>query len=169
MHGGVSSPLEMIMKRIALAALAALAAAGAAAAQAPAPGYGAAPVEFGRFDAQATGDVAAKLAICDATRFLRTDPDLEADKVLVRRDNGQLDLLLPPYFVDSFEWYDEDLERAYRRLRGQGAVSSDQVRAAKSAIGRDMVKTFDRVNGGERAFLRAQSRYCETVEDLGRS
>ncbi len=156
------------MKRFALAALAAVAVAGAAAAQGPAP-YGAGTADFNRFDARATEDVAAKLAICDAVRFLQTDPDLDADRVFVRREDGRLDLLLPPYFVDSFEWYDEDLERAYRRLRRQNVVSYDGVLAARGQIGREMVKTFDRVNGQERAYLRDQSRYCDTVEDFGRS
>jgi hypothetical protein len=126
------------------------------------------PVDLARFDARATPDVAAKLAICDAARFLRNGPDLTAHSVYVRRDDGRLDLLLGPYFVGGPEWYDEDLEHAYRRLRRQGTVSFEQVSAARNAIGRDMVRTFGRANGPEQRFLEDQSRYCETVEDAGR-
>lgn len=125
--------------------------------------------ELARFDARATPDVAAKLAICDAARFLRSRPDLEADLVYVRRDDGRVDLLLPPYFVGGPEWYDEDLEFAYRRLRRQGVVNYEQVQAAREAIGRDMVRTFRRANGSDQRFLQDQARYCETVEDLGRA
>lgn len=148
-----------------LIAAAALAVSGSAVAQPTAAG----PADFARFDAQATPDWASKLALCDATRFLRTRPDLDADKVLVRRRDNRLDLLLPPHFIDGAYWYDEDLERASRRLRQQGQVSYDAVRTARSTLGRDMVRTFDRINGGERAFLDAQNRYCDTVEEAGRA
>lgn len=140
---------------------------GAVAQTSPGP-YRSGPVDLARFDARATPDIAAQLAICDATRFLVTRPDLDADLVYVRRDDGQIDLLLPPYYVGGAHWYDEDLERAYRRLRQRGEVSYDQVRAARYAIGRDMVRAFERANGPEQGFLRAQSRFCETVEDAGR-
>lgn len=128
-----------------------------------------APVEFARFDAAATPDVAAKLAICDAARFLQSRPNLDADLVYVRRHDGRTDLLLPPYFVGGPEWYDEDLEFAYRRLKQQGVVNYEQVRLARAAIGRDMVRAFERPSGPERRFLQDQARYCETVEDAGRA
>jgi hypothetical protein len=133
-----------------------------------AQGYGA-PADLARFDARTAPDVAAKLAICDTARFLRTSPNLDADLVYVRRDDGQLDLLLPPYFVGGPEWYDEDLERAYRRLRRQGEVTYDQVRMARQDIGREMVRAFKRGGGHERRYLDDQSRYCKTVEDAGRA
>ena len=151
------------MKRIAIA-LAAVLMGGSAAAQVTA---GAA--DFARFDARTAPDLPTKFAICDAARFLRTDPDLKADRILVRRSReNRFDLLIGPYFVGGPEWYDEDLERAYRRLRSAGQVDFKAVQTARAEIGRDMVRTFDRVNGAERAFLNDQSRYCEEVEDLGR-
>lgn len=122
-----------------------------------------------QYDARTAPDVASKLAICDAARFLRTSPDLDADRILVRRNDNRLDLLLPPTFVGGPEWYDEDLEGAYRRLRRQGVVSYDQVQTARSTIGRAMVRAFERTTGSERRYLDEQSRYCETVEDLGKA
>ena len=155
------------MKMFAIgAACAALALCTAAVAQ---PAY-APRDDLARFDARATPDLAAKLAICDTARFLRTSPDLDSNVIYVYRQNqGRYDPLLPPYFVGGPQWYDEDLERAYRRLRGQGQVNFDQVQAARYAIGRDMVKAFDRVSGPERRFLDEQSRYCEAVEDAGKA
>lgn len=159
-----------MMKPFALAAAVALSVVGAASAQAP--GYGAAPygqTDLARFDARLGDDPARKLALCDATRFLVTDPDLDADRVYVNRQSERrFDVLLPPDFVAGPEWYDEDLERAYRRLRNQGVVSAEQMRAARGVLGREMVRSFDQATGPERRFLRDQSRYCETVEDFGR-
>lgn len=162
------------MRALAIAAAAALAVVGSAAAQSPGVGtFGsnaASRDDLARFDARAAADLPRKLAICDAARFLRSDPDLDADKMFVRRDQqGRFDLLLPPYFVDGFEWYDEDIEDAYRRLKRNGQVDYETVRAARREIGRDMVRTIDRPGPTERAFLRDQSRYCEEVEDFGRS
>lgn len=152
------------MKRIALALAAALLG-GSAVAQ-PAAG----PADITRFDARTAPDVPSKLAICDAVRFLRTDPDLDADRIYVRRPSeNRFDLLLPPYFVGGPEWYDEDIERAYRRLRSAGQVEYRAVQTARHEIGREMVRTFDRVNGSERAYLDEQNRYCEdVVEEFGR-
>jgi hypothetical protein len=162
--------MEPMMKAIALAAAAALSVTGAAAAQSP--GYGSSfgsGFDYARFDARLGDDPARKLALCDATRFLVTDPDLDADRIYVQRDSQRrFDLLLPPDFVTGPHWYDEDLERAYRRLRRDGAVSYDQVRAARSVLGRDMVRAFETPTGEQRSFLRQQSRFCETVEDFGR-
>lgn len=153
------------MKRIAFALAAALAG-GSALAQ-PAAG----PADLARFDARTAPDVPSKLAICDAVRFLRTDPDLDADRIYVRRQaENRYDLLLPPYFVGGPEWYDEDLERTYRRLRSAGQVEYKAVQTARSQIGREMVRTFDRVTGSERAYLDDQNRYCEdVVEAFGRT
>lgn len=157
----------LAMKMIATAAgLAAVALSGAALAQQTA---GSGSEVLARYDARAATDLPSKLAICDAARFLRTSPDLDADLVYVRRDDGRLDLLLPPYFVGGVEWYDEDLESAYRRLKRQGQVTYDQVRAARQDIGRGMVRAFERTTGSERRFLDDQSRYCEEVEDAGRA
>ena len=142
---------------------------GAASAQAPGAGSAYAPVDVARFDARLGDDPARTLALCDATRFLETDPDLDADRVYVQRWSGKrFDLLLPPDFVTGPEWYDEDLERAYRRLRQQGSVSPEQMRAARSVLGREMVRAFENPTGTQRRFLRDQSRFCESVEDYGR-
>lgn len=153
------------MKVLTTIAVAAAAVCGAVSAQAQgvANNY-----DLSRFDVRQTQDLPAQFAICDATRFLRTDPDLDADLVYVRRDDGRLDLLLPPYFVGGPEWYDEDLERAYRRLRQRGQISFEAVREARHAIGRDMVKAFDHVSGDERRFLDAQSRACDSLEKIAR-
>jgi hypothetical protein len=144
------------MKVLTTIAVAAAALCGAVSAQAQ--GF-ATDRDLSRFDARQTQDLPAQFAICDATRFLRTDPDLNATRVYVRRDDGRMDLLLPPYFVGG---------RAYRRLRYSGQVSYEAVREARHTIGRDMVKSFDRISGGDRRFLNAQSRFCDTLEKAGR-
>lgn len=161
------------MKTLAMAAAAAVLALGSAAVAQQSIG---APVYAGpgsavlaQFDARTAPDLPSKLAICDAARFLRTSPDLDSDKILVRRRDNQLDLLLPPNFVGGPEWYDEDIERAYRRLKRQGQVGYDEVRHARQDIGRAMVRAFERTTGSERRYLDEQSRYCETVEDLGKA
>ena len=161
------------MKTLAMVAAAATLAAGSAAfaqaptAQAPTPGYGSAVLA--QYDARIAPDLPSKLAICDAARFLRSSPDLDADKIFVRRNDNRLDLLLPPNFVGGPQWYDEDIERAYRRLKSQGQVSYDEVKDARYRIGREMVRAFERTTGAERQYLDDQSRYCEEVEDFGKA
>ena len=143
------------------AALAALAAAAPAVAQPVSPITPA-------FDASRAGSVAESLVLCDLAAYLGSNPNQDATRIYVRRDNHWFEPLIPPYVSWGGNWYDEDLERAYRRYRTAGVVTPQQIYAAQDAYTRPMTRAFERASLRERRFLQEQSRFCESLADNAR-
>ena len=147
------------MKLSGLAAgLAALCAAVPAMAQTP---------DLSRYDASRAGSVAEQLVICDLAEYLGSNPDLDATRIYVRRDNGfRFEPAIPPYVSRAGFWYDEDLETAYRKYRAAGVVTPDQIRQAQEVYSEEMTDLFGRrYNSGLRMqrFLQHQSGFCDTL------
>jgi hypothetical protein len=148
-----------VMKLSALAAgLAALFAAAPTLAQGP---------DLGRYDAARAPTVAEQLVICDLAEYLGSNPDLNATRIYVRRDDGfRFEPAIPPYVSRGGFWYDEDLERAYRRYRAAGVVTRDQIHQAQDVYSREMTDLFGRRHGGGlrlQRFLQAQSGFCDSL------
>lgn len=160
------------MKSIILAALAAIGVTGAAHAQPlPPDRYQAAPRDGGRyaqFDVRNADGWAERLVLCDTTAFLASRPNLNADRMWVRRDDGRRDLLLPPYFVGGGRWYKEGYERLFWRLRRQRQVSSDELYRIQDSLGRRFVLAYrDGAGfyggGADSRFLERQDSYCRSM------
>ncbi len=148
---------KLLAAALALCAVASVA--GAVFARSPAPDSIYAP-----YDARAAQSWADKLVLCDVTAFLAGRPDLNANRIWVRRDDGHSDLLLPPDFVTGPFWYKEGYQRLYDRLRRAGKVDRDQLVRAQDTLGRGMVEAYRRSPAyGDRAFLQAQDRYCRAM------
>ena len=140
---------------------AAIAAAGlAGAAQAAPPS---APIA--RFDVRSAQGWAQKLVLCDVTAFLATDPDFNANRMWVARDDGRRDLLLPPDFVGAGQWYKEGYQRLYFRLKREGKISEHALLDAQNSVGHDFVEAYRRAGrgNGDGSFFRAQDTYCRAM------
>ena len=152
--------LNALKSTLAVAALAA-GLAGAAQAAPPAPS---APIA--RFDVRHADNWAEKLVLCDVTAFLATNPDFNANRMWVRRDDGHRDLLLPPDFVGAGQWYKEGYQRLYFRLKRQGKIDWNAVMDAQSTVGHEFVQAYRRAGGrsaGDGSFFRAQDSYCRAL------
>jgi opacity protein-like surface antigen len=148
-------------KRFFAAAVAAAAlSVGASAAAQPAPAS-----DLNVLDPAAAQGWADRLVQCDLTQFVQSAPDLHADIIYAWRDSRVPEMLLPPYYVVGGRFYDEDLERAYRRLKSAGLVTHAEVAAAQDRYTRPTVERYGRNRGGMRSELRAQARYCSGVAD----
>jgi len=142
-------------------ALAALGVAAAVAGVAHARGE---PRPLTTFDVRSSGNWADRLALCDTTAFLASKPDLNANRMWVRRDDGHADLLLPPDFVGNGWWYKEGYQRLYWRLRHEKKLDSDQMKQAQNTLSRDFVESYRRANDYHDArFLRDQDVYCRSL------
>ena len=115
------------------------------------------------FDASQAGSVAESLVLCDLAAYLGTAPNPYATRIYVRRDSNWFEPLIPPYVSWGGNWYDEDLERAYRRYRAAGVVTRDQLHQAQDLYTRAMTEAFERPSVREQRFLQSQSRFCESL------
>ncbi len=120
---------------------------------------------YAAFDVRGTDSWADRLVLCDTTAFLAGHPDLMADRMWVRRDDGRSDLLLPPDFVGGGQWYKEGYERLYFRLQHEHKISYRELIDAQTTVGRRFVEAYRRMGPGYRdeRFLRAQDAYCRSM------
>ena len=127
---------------------------------AQAPGYSATTPAF---DASQARSVAESLVLCDLAAYLGSAPDRNATRVYVRRDDFRFEPLIPPFVSMGGNWYDEDLERAYRRYRAAGVVTSEQLYRAQDTYSRSMTRAFERPSLEEQKFLQSQAPFCRTL------
>ena len=160
------------MKRILLAAVLALAWTGAASARPHPQGEPYWPAvssgPYQAFDVRNARTWAERLVLCDTTAFLAGEPNLNADRMWVRREGRRPELLLPPYFVGPGRWYREGYQRLFWRLRARGLVTDPEVYRAQDTLLRRFVDTYRRINpyaGGavDSGFLQAQDRDCRRM------
>ncbi len=152
------SPKGFVMFKAALSALALAGLAFGAAASAQAE-----PTDLSRFDVHGASDWADKLVLCDVTAFLASKPDLDANRMWVRRDAGPPDLLLPPDFVQGGQWYKEGYRRLYDKMRRDKRIEGDQVIRAQDTAGRSFIDAYRRSPNLDHSFLNAQDSYCRSM------
>ena len=124
------------------------------------------PVDWSAYDASRAQTVADQLVLCDLSAYLATSPDQDANRIYVQRDDRRFDPLIPPYVSAGGQWYDEDLERAYRRYRSKGLISFDQLVQSQDRYVRDMTRVFEDASVREQRFLEGQRTFCR---DLARN
>jgi hypothetical protein len=125
----------------------------------------AAPPDLSRFDVRNVHTWAERLVLCDATAFLATRPDFNANRIWVRREDGHRDLLLPPDFIGAGRWYAEGYERLYRKLEHEGKVDEASLQTAEDSLGLPLVRAY-RVSGYGwvgMSFLRDQDTFCRAM------
>jgi len=122
---------------------------------------------FSEFDVRNARTWAEKLVLCDVTAFLASKPDLNANRMWVRRDDGHNDLLLPPDFVGAGRWYKEGYEQLYWNLKRQKQVSSEEIRQSQGGIGRRFIEAYRSSGyngpGQDFRFLDRQDGYCRSM------
>ena len=119
--------------------------------------------DLSRFDVRSAPDWADKLVLCDVTAFIASKPDLNANRMWVRRDIGPPDLMLPPDFVQGGQWYKEGYQRLYWRMRHDKRIEGDQVLRAQDTLGRSFVEAYRRQPNLDRHFLSGQDSYCRSM------
>jgi hypothetical protein len=134
---------------------------GAAAAAATALSAGQAGASaYDRFDAAAAHTPAERLVLCDTTAFVASRPDLNAQRMVLRRTDGVPVILLPPYFVSGGFLYSERYDRVFVKMRRAHQTSVGEVRAAQAGLGRALVELYRNGRWVDTAFAARQDRFC---------
>lgn len=118
------------------------------------------PSPYEQFDAAAARSPAERLVLCDTTAFLASRPDLNAQRIVLRRIDRIPVVLLPPYFVAGGFLYSERYEHVLNRMRKTGEVTLRQVAAAQAGPGRAMVEVYRGSRWVDRGFAVRQDRFC---------
>jgi hypothetical protein len=103
-----------------------------------------------------------KLVLCDATAFLATGPDLDADLVIARRDGRPHERLLPPYFVTNGFLYKQGYDRLFDKLRRQKEATREQLAQAQGTLGKDLIDYYRQRRSLPPSFVREQLAFCQT-------
>ncbi|HEX8233300.1 MAG TPA: hypothetical protein VF559_08150 [Caulobacteraceae bacterium] len=142
--------LRLIFRALAASAALAVAAVGQAQAE-----------DLAALDATQASSPAETLVLCDATAFLSTRPDLNANVILARRTGRPFERLLPPDFLVGGRFYSETAERLYWTLRREGQVTRDQAAEAQDRLVRPVVRSYyGRTAYLPISFSRDQMKYC---------
>jgi hypothetical protein len=115
---------------------------------------------YDRFDAANARTPAERLVLCDTTAFLTGRPDLNAQRIVLRRTDRIPVILLPPYFVSGGFIYSERYDRVFGRMRKAHQVTLREVADAQAGPGRAMVELYHSTRWVDRGFAVRQDRYC---------
>ena len=116
--------------------------------------------DLARYDARRAQGLGEQLVLCDLASYFGTGPDLNATRVILRRDNQRYENAFPLAITRGAVWHDEDLERSFYRHRAAGRISSRQVDALKNQYGTEMERQFRRTTFSQQRFFQDQSQFC---------
>jgi hypothetical protein len=118
------------------------------------------PSAYDQFDASAAQTPAERLVLCDTTAFLAGRPDLDANRIVVRRIDRIPVTLLPPQFVSGGFLYSERYDRLFNKLAALHKASTREVATIQAGVGRAMVELYRQNGSVDRPFVARQDKYC---------
>lgn len=117
-------------------------------------------------DTSASQALADRIVTCDLVSFLRSEPDLAADRIIVTRFRRvRPEILYGPDFLRGGRLYDEDLERSVLRLRAARVLDLDIVGQAQERLTRPALDAFRRSRSAWRARAAMEEAGCAKLED----
>ena len=122
------------------------------------------------FDVASAAGWPEALAICDVTRFLAKQPNLDADVILAVDDQtGWLRPLYGPRFTPPNLFYDSEIKTAFYRLERAGEANRKGFSEARTRYGQQMLRAFRRYTASDRRFLDQQSQVCGRLTEQVRA
>jgi len=82
------------------------------------------------------------LAVCDATRFLLTTPDLTADAILVPGKDNTYTVLYAPLYVPPTNFFSTTMHEAFDNLEKAGFVTTDSFSRARLHYASAMLNSY---------------------------
>ncbi len=121
---------------------------------------GARAQDYARFTASSARTPTEKLVLCDTTAFLATQPDIEADRILVRLQGRSWVHLQAPYFVQGGLLYGAGDEQLFDRMRARGETSREQLASVQAVLGRGLIDAYRPMHSLPGSFVRDQLGFC---------
>lgn len=112
------------------------------------------------FNVQNTDSWADALAICDTTRFLMTDPNLDSNVIIAAMPGKAHVALYRPFFIPPSNFYSQAMENTFERVRNAGFVTAESYGAARLRYAKLMLSAYPQSSPEDRAFLADQMKTC---------
>lgn len=94
------------------------------------------------YDVQKADTWADALAICDVTKFLLTDPNLNSEVILAPVPGGAPVALYRPLFLPPSNFYSDSMRDTFERAQKSGQVTIDAYGAARNRYARLMLTAY---------------------------
>jgi hypothetical protein len=124
---------------------------------------GTVPAEASRltdFDLNKLDNWSDALAVCDVTRFLLTDPDINADVVLISGRDGTRVVLYRPLFAPPTNFFSDAIREAFDNVRKAGFVTLDSYGKARIHYAGQMINAYRGASLADKRYLLDQMDLC---------
>lgn len=124
---------------------------------------GSSPASAGRitdFDLNKLDNWSDAIAVCDVTRFLLSDPDLNADAIMVSgRDNSRVALYRPLYAPpDNF--FSPTMRETFEKVRKAGFVTTESYNRSRLRYAQAMISAYRGASLADKRWLMDQMELC---------
>jgi hypothetical protein len=100
------------------------------------------------------------LAVCDVTRFLLTNPDLNADAILVTGQKNTHTALFKPLYTPPNFFFSEVMREAYENVHKAGFVSFDSYTQSRIRYAGRMIDAYRGATLAEKRYMADQMDLC---------
>lgn len=112
------------------------------------------------FDLNKLDNWSDAIAVCDITRFLLTDPDLNADAILVAgRDNTRV-VLYRPLYAPPTNFFSEMMRATFEKVRKAGFVTLDSYSRSRLHYAQAMISAYRGATMADKRWLMDQMELC---------
>lgn len=112
------------------------------------------------FDLNKLDNWADAIAVCDVTRFLLTDPNLQAEAIVVAGRGNTYTILYKPLYAPPTNFYSEAMREAFEKLRKAGQITLDGYSRARIVYAGRMIDAYRSAPLGEKRALADQMELC---------
>jgi hypothetical protein len=112
------------------------------------------------FDLNKLDNWSDALAVCDVTRFLLTNPNLNADAILVTGRDNTHTALYRPLFAPPTNFFSDAMREAYTNVRKAGFVTLDSYSKSRLHYATVMLDAYRSATNGEKRYMVDQMELC---------
>jgi len=112
------------------------------------------------FDLNKLDNWSDALAVCDVNRFLLTNPDLNADAILVAGQGNTHIALYKPLYAPPNNFFSDVMHEAFDNVRRAGFVTPDSYNRARLRYASRMLDAYKGATFAEKRYMMDQMDLC---------
>ncbi len=124
---------------------------------------GVAPAAAGHmtdFDLNKLDNWSDAIAVCDVTRFLLTDPDTNADAILVAGHHNSHIALYKPLFAPPTNFFSQAMRETFDRVKKAGLASRDSYSRSRIHFASQMISAYSGATLADKRYMADQMEIC---------